>query len=256
MEKPFQLYIFAFINLAVFVAIVTVNALANILPLNGIGTGELSDLYPNLFVPAGITFSVWGVIYLFLACFSVYSIIAVFKASIDASFLSEINIWFLVSGIANIGWIFAWHWKRLSLSLLFMALILASLIIIYLKLSNTVPQSKIVYILTRLPFSIYLGWITVATIANITAFLVNLNLKGYFLSEEAWTVIVITAAVIITCLIIVTRRDIGYSLVVIWALLGIVIKRSAVGDATEVVISAITAIVVITAVLIIRLIKS
>ncbi len=256
MEKPFQLYIFAFINLAVFIAIVIVNALANILPLNGIGTGELSDMYPNLFVPAGITFSVWGVIYLLLAGFSIYGIIAVFKASAEASFLSEINIWFLVSGIANIGWIFAWHWKKLSLSLLFMALILASLIIIYLKLNSTVVHSKSIYFLTRLPFSIYLGWITVATIANITAFLVNLNLKGYLLPEEAWTVLVIAAAVFITCLMIITRRDIGYSAVVIWALLGIIIKRSSLGDAPGIVISAIAAIAVITAALIIRLIKS
>ena len=256
MEKALQPYIFAFVNLAAFIAVLTINALANILPLNGIGTGDVSDLYPNLFAPAGLTFSIWGVIYLLLAGFCIYGIVSIFKTSIDSSFLSEISIWFIISSLANFGWIFAWHWKKIGLSLLLMAVILASLIIIYMKLGRTEETSRTALFFTRLPFSIYLGWITVATIANITTFLVSLNLDSYGLSEVRWTIIVIAAAAVITGLIIMTRKDIGYSIVVVWALTGIIMKRSEANDARAVVIAAIAAIVVIAGLLILKLVKS
>ncbi|MBI9106376.1 MAG: tryptophan-rich sensory protein [Spirochaetales bacterium] len=239
MEKTFSFSIWAFINLIAFIAVVVVNGMANSLPLNGFGTGELSDLYPNLFVPAGITFAIWGIIYLLLAGFSVYGLTAAFSKNIETLFLREIGPWFLISCMANICWIFAWHWKKVGLSLFFMLIILASLIILYRKIGiGSGELSKRIFIFTKLPFSIYLGWITVATIANITALLVNLNWNGFGISETVWTVIVIIAAVIITCLVIYRQKDWGYALVVLWAFIGIILKRSSAGDAPAVVTAA------------------
>ncbi|MBI9102482.1 MAG: tryptophan-rich sensory protein [Spirochaetales bacterium] len=236
MEKTVSLYSWGVINLIAFIAVIIVNGLANAIPLNGIGTGELSDLYPNLFVPTGLTFAIWGIIYLLLAGFSLYGMAAAIKKTQETQILQQIGPWFLISCLANISWIFAWHWKKVELSLVFMLIILFSLIVIYIKLSTKSGNpGKIVFILTKLPFSVYLGWITVATVANITALLVNLNWKGFGLSETAWTVMILSVVIILTCIVIYREKDMGFTLVVLWAFLGIILKRSGAGDAPLVV---------------------
>ncbi|MDD5014085.1 MAG: hypothetical protein PHW73_03140, partial [Atribacterota bacterium] len=123
------------LNLLGFFGMVFVNYLAVTLPLNNQTTGELSDQYPNLFVPAGFTFSIWGVIYLLLAIFVIYQLIYAFKKNLqNSSFLEKIGFLFFVSSLANLSWIFAWHFKLVSLSLFLMLTLLGSLITIYLKL--------------------------------------------------------------------------------------------------------------------------
>lgn len=251
MEKSISINALAFINLAAFLTVIVFNTLANTLPFNGKGTGELSDIYPNLFVPAGLTFSIWGLIYILLAGFAVYSTVGVFKSSINLEFLKVIGPWFLISCIANISWLFAWHWEKTGLSLIIMLVILLSLVMIYIRLgSSSLPDTS--FVLVKLPFSVYLGWITVATIANTTALLVRLNWDGFGLSQLFWTAAVIAAAVIVTCLIIIFRNDLAYSLVIIWALVGIIIKRTSAADAPAVVFSAAAAIVIIIAVYIVK----
>jgi len=241
------LSVLSILNLAAFAAVIIVNTMAATLPLNGLGTGELSDLYPNLFVPAGLTFSIWGIIYLLLGGFSVYGVIASFNRNMDTSFLSIIGPWFILSSAANVSWIFAWHWKKLGLSLIIMLILLFTLIIIYQKTSSAAAGERTgAFFLTRLPFSIYLGWITVATIANATALLVNVKWGGFGLSDSVWTIIMITAAVLITCLVIFSKGDWAYSLVVLWAFLGIILKRSSAGDASGVLIAAIAGMIIIT----------
>jgi len=217
------------LNIFGFLCVVIVNALANILPINNKTTGALSDQYPNLFVPAGLTFSIWGLIYVLLAVFVVYGMIEALKAANRSSFIDRIGILFFLTCIANIGWIFAWHYEIVPLSIILMILLLACLIAIYLRLSigqsNASNQEKY---LVHLPFSIYLGWITVATIANATALLVNLHWNTFGLGEQFWTVCVIIVAIIIALIMIFQRKDIFYGLVVDWALTGILIKRLAV----------------------------
>ncbi|MFH0769302.1 MAG: hypothetical protein V1932_07025 [Chloroflexota bacterium] len=215
------------LNLIGFLGTVIVNGLANALPLNNKTTGELSDQYPNLFVPTGLTFSIWGVIYILLAIFVIYElIVAIKKDTQKSSFIGNIGVVFFVSSLANIGWIFAWHYEVLPLSLVLMLLLLGSLITIYLRLrigkSDSTRSEKY---LVHLPFSIYLGWITIATIANVTALLVDVNWNTFGLGEQFWTAAVIIAGIAITLSILFTRKDIFYCLVVDWALLGILLKR-------------------------------
>jgi hypothetical protein len=206
---------------------IAVNSLANILPINGKNTGELSDNIPNLFVPTGLTFAIWGVIYALLVCFAVYQILAMKKKeNIDTGFVSKIGVFFMLASISNIVWIFLWHYEYVVYSLLPMILLFVSLLMIYLRLEIglvSVPRKE--KLLVHLPISVYLGWITVATIANVTAVLVVSNVDGLFLGETIWTMLVIAVATLITLLMIYTRVDIGYCLVIIWALLGIAIKR-------------------------------
>ncbi len=227
MENANQTKVWAFVNAAALAATIAINALASILPLNGMDTGQLSDMYPNLFVPAGLTFAIWAVIYTLLIGFVVYSLVNSFAKNRDASYLGAIGPWFLLSSIANIAWIFAWHWTLTGLSLVFMLGLLASLLVIYLKLRIGKEKSTIGdFWWVKLPFSVYLGWITVATIANVTAFLVDIGWGGFGLSEAFWATLVIIVGALITIAIIITRKDIGFSLVVIWAFFGIYLKRS------------------------------
>jgi len=213
--------------LALFFTII-VNSLAVILPLNGKSTQELSDALPNLFVPAGITFSIWSVIYLLFIVFGIYQARDLFsKEQKDMPFLHTIGYLFMVSSAANILWIFCWHYQLIALSLVAMLILLGSLLAIYLKLNigrSDVPLKE--KLCVHLMFSVYLGWITVATIANVTALLVSVNFDGFGINPEIWTILVLAVATLITLLMLFLRKDIAYSMVVIWAALGIVIKRT------------------------------
>jgi len=204
-----------------FLVMVIVNALADILPINGVGTGQVSDLYKNLFAPTGYTFIIWGLIYLLLAGYSFYQI----KRNVsNSSLLDRIGFYFIISSITNTFWIFAWHYYRILTSMLLMIIILVCLIMIVREISKTklAPKEKI---FIKLPFSIYFGWITVATIANATALLVSLGWNGFGISETVWTVAVIIIGLIIGAAVILKNRDIAYGLVIIWAYAGILVKH-------------------------------
>jgi hypothetical protein len=220
-------------NIIGLIAVLVLNTLAVTLPLAGRNTGEISDLYPNLFVPAGYAFSIWSVIYILLIIFIVLQAKGLFKKDQPApDFVGQIGWWFVVSCVANSLWIVAWHNLLVSVSLLLMLLILFSLVQIYQRINNggEVP------FLVKLPFSIYLGWITVATVANVTAVLVASGWSGWGVSEINWTVIVLITASLIAALVVWTRKDWAYLLVIIWAFYAIVVKRQAVGNPDETII--------------------
>lgn len=220
----------ALINLLGLTAVLIVNVLANALPINGVTTGQLSDEYPNLFVPAGITFAIWGLIYIALLGFSIYSLSMVFQKGASAKgrtdFLGIIGPWFFISCLANMTWIYAWHHRMIWLSVFLMLILLTSLIAIYTRMyiGRVVRPAEKIFV--HLPFSIYMGWITVATVANITALLVYFGWDGAPFSEAAWASIMIAIAAVLGMRLVRTRRDFGYGLVIIWALYGILTKRN------------------------------
>ena len=210
-----------------FIGTVVTNALANILPINGYNTGELSDNIPNLFVPSGLTFSIWGVIYVLLAVFTGYMIRDWFKKSEkDAVFDTKLAIAFIISNIANLLWILTWHYLYVGLSLVLMLIILGSLIYAHEHLYKRKDQfSKIENFSLFIPISVYLGWITVATVANVTALAVVNNWNAWGISESMWTIIVLIVATLITFGMIWFRKNYAHALVVVWAFIGILIKR-------------------------------
>ena len=180
-----------------FLVMVTVNALANILPIGGVGTGEVSDSYPNLFAPAAITFSIWGVIYLLLAMYTLYQIGLFHKkdAPGKGGLINRISTLFMFSSFTNTAWIFAWHYKIIWASLVLMAALFIFLMLINLELKRHELTAR-EKVFVRLPFSVYFGWITVASIANVTTFLVSVGWDGFGLSEVFWTVAVIAVGAI------------------------------------------------------------
>jgi hypothetical protein len=243
-------------NLIGVIATVIVNVFATIGLINGITTAAVSDSYPNLFVPAGLTFSIWSIIYILLFAFAIYQAKDLFKKEKeDLPFLNQINYLFIIASAANIMWIFVWQYEIIIASVVMMLVLLVSLIAIYLRLNiGRADVSRKVKIYIHLPFSVYLGWITVATIANITAFLVSVSWDAFGISAEIWTILVIIVAGIITGAMLLTRKDIAYSLVVVWALLGIVIKR--ISDYTNIVFAASITAIVIAVVILLVIIKN
>jgi hypothetical protein len=219
-------------NILAMIATIIINGLAVILPLNGKSTQELSDALPNLFVPANLTFSIWGIIYILWVVFAMYQARDLFKKEKpQMPFLFQISWLFILSCVANSAWIFAWHYQQVGLSLIIMIILLLTLIALYIRLDvgrASVPLKE--KLCVHLPFSVYLGWITVATIANVTAYLVSVHWDGLGISDIMWTQLVISVGVLITLLALTTRRDIAYSLVVVWALLGIYLKRTTQGS--------------------------
>lgn len=222
-----------YINLVFFLGMVVMNYLANALPINNKTTGELSGSYPNLFVPAGITFSIWGIIYLLLAVFCIIQFLEYYQPVIKI-----IGWLFAATCILNGLWIVCWHNEKLMLSVLVMLGLLLLLILINLQIRNYS------FGIVKASFGIYLGWICIATIANITALLVSLNWNGFGLSEVFWTITMISAGMLITSVIIYLTRNPYPGLAVIWAFAGIIIERH--DDLRSVALTALFAAVLIT----------
>lgn len=238
-------------NILAVIFTIIVNGLANILPIGGKYTGELSDAVPNLFVPAGITFAIWGIIYILIIIFAIYLAKDLFKKEKTTKpFLEKISYFFILASLANIIWIFLWHYEQILLSLLAMLLLFFSLLVIYLRLNIGIEKiSMKEKLFVHVPISVYIGWITVATIANVTAVLVEIGWDGFGISEQIWTMLVIIVATIITILILTMRKDYAYGAVIIWALIGIYIKRiaddSIYGLQTQIAYTAVIGIIVI-----------
>ena len=202
---------------------IAVNIMANALPINGQNTGEISDRFDVFFVPAGYVFSIWGLIYLALLAYAVYQAL---PGQAEDPYLRSTGYLFVLSCIANITWIFLWHYNLVALSVLAMLALLGLLIAIYLRLDiGRAPVSSAMKWLVHVPFSIYLGWITVATIANITSWLYALQWSGWGISPEMWTVIMLAIATVVGGAMSMTRGDVAYAAVLIWAFIGIALKH-------------------------------
>ncbi len=209
-----------------FIIMVAVNALANTLPLNGVMTGAVADRYQNLFTPAPLTFGIWGVIYLLLLIYVVFQLIPVRDGGDPARqlLLNKVSLWFGISSLLNAGWIFAWHYDQIPLTMVFMVLLLLALMRVgwLLRAPHCSPREEMAL---RLPFGVYFGWITVATIANVTVLLRSLNWDALGLSEPVWTVLILVIGVLIASFTMYRIRNVGYGLAVLWAFTGILIRH-------------------------------
>jgi hypothetical protein len=217
--------IFRQISVVVALALtIGVNILSNALPFNGRTAQQVSDSFDVYFVPAGYVFSIWGLIYLGLIAYAIYQVL---PAQRENTQMRQIGWWFVLSSAANSVWLLLWHYGYNVLSVFVMLIILTSLIMIYLSRG---PNWQGVPLLERwlvhLTFSIYLGWISVATIANITGTLFSVNWGGFGIAPETWTVIMLTVATVLAGLMAYFRRDVAFLLVLVWAFIGIAAKQA------------------------------
>jgi hypothetical protein len=211
-------------NVIAIIATITVNALANILPLNGQTTGEQSARYPVPITPAGYVFSIWSLIYIGLISFAVYQALPAQRANPR---LRRVGYLFALSCVANCSWIFLWHYNFVSLSLVAMIGILLTLIAIYrrLEIGRTAVSTAEAWFV-RAPFSIYLGWVSVAAIVNTAVVLYNLNWNGWGISDAVWTAIMLAVGAVLATAVMLRRADIAYGLVIVWAFVGIAVKNA------------------------------
>jgi translocator protein len=212
------------VNVLAALGTIAFNGLAVALPLNGRSTGAISDGFKVFFVPAGYVFAIWGVIYLGLIAFAVFQALPSQAANPR---LKRIGWLFALSCLANCLWLVCWHYGLLALSVLVMLALLGLLIAIYLRAET--GKTKVSLAETwgvRVPFSVYLGWITVATIANITDLLWSVGWTGFGLDPQFWAVIMLVVGFAIAATVAVTRGDVAYMLVIVWAFAGIGVKQA------------------------------
>lgn len=226
-------------QVAVWIAVVATiveNALANILPINGVGTGTVANQFlgQNLWLPAGYVFSIWGLIYIGLIAYAIYQSLPAQRTNPR---LRATGWPFVISCVANMAWLLFFHYSYeggqqpnvglLVASMIAMLVLLGALVAIYLQLRRGAPPvSNGERWAVRLPFSIYLGWITVATVANAAQVLVAAGWTGQPLPALVWLIIMFLVALALAALMAVMRRDTGYLLVLVWAFVGIAVNYS------------------------------
>ncbi|RUT31633.1 tryptophan-rich sensory protein [Paenibacillus zeisoli] len=209
-------------NILFYIGMIIINTLAVVLPLGGRSTGEISDMYPTPITPAGYAFSIWSVIYLLLAGFVIYQANRSHEAR-DS--VQSIGIWFVISCILNMSWIILWQYLYIELSLIAMFALLISLIVIYRKTrAITFPTLGETWFV-RLPFSIYLGWILVATLVNVAVVLSKNEWDGFGLSSPGRAIIMLAIGAVLAVLISYPARDGVLPLVFVWAYIAIALKQ-------------------------------
>ena len=243
------------LNIAALVVTLVVNALANYLPLFGRTTGEVADALPNLFVPAGLTFSIWGVIYLLLVMFVIWQARDLFsREEEEMPFLGQLGPWFALASLGNVSWLFVYHAGLIVLSLVPMALLFASLLVAYRRMRiGRAPARLGDRLAVHLPFSVYIGWVSIAVIANVAVALVAIGWQGEPLPEAFWAILMIAVGAALGVLMLARRGDLFFALVVIWAYIGIIIARLQADDATSVAVAAGAAVAVLVAAILLLL---
>jgi hypothetical protein len=224
MNKPSALGALGPLDALALVATIVVNGLASGLPLNGKQPGEIANRFDVYFLPPGYVFSIWGLIYSALIAFVVYRLLPAHRASGAVRAVSGL---FIASCVANIAWIFCWHYERFTLAFVAMLGILLALTGVYLRLN--IGRAAVSWQdrwFVHAPFSLYLGWISVATVANATQLLYYLEWGQFGLSAEAWMLVILGVVVVLAALVAWQRRDVIYLLVFVWALAGIAVKQA------------------------------
>jgi len=212
------------LNLFGFALVLTMNALANILPINGYNTGQVSAFYPNYFVPAGFTFSIWGIIYLLLMGYVICSLLSPLPSFPENArkLIVKTSPYFLVTCVLNASWIVAWHYLYLGLSLFIMLAFLVTLIALFLVINKSKFELRPFYrFWIYHPFVVYLGWISVATIANFTALFVGVGWQGEPFAATTWSIVLITIALLLGIILVGVKKEPAYGFVLGWAFFGI-----------------------------------
>lgn len=199
-----------------YIFMITMNVLANSLPFYGRTTGEISNKYPTLFTPAGFTFSIWGVIYILLALL-VFRVVNLPDSSFTDSTINPFVIATSVSFLLNGLWLVFWHRDNPWISTVVIISILLALIVAYLY----IPKDQT---LLRVAISVNLGWISVATIANITIALSATNINLLF-SETVYFIALLVIGIGLVFMALYTQGDSVFALVFLWAYFGIFMRH-------------------------------
>jgi len=212
-------------NLIAIITAFGINIYANVSPPNGLRIGDISNKFFSdvLIIPANYAFAIWGLIYLGLISFGIYQVLPAQRQNI---LLRRCEYFLVIASIAQTIWIFLFLYRLFALSLLAMLGILLPLIVMYLRLGIGKERvSRNSLWLVGNPLSVYLGWISVATIVNVAIVLFNLKWDGWGLGPQVWTVIMLIVAALLAATVSIQRVDVAYPLVIIWAIFAIAVRQ-------------------------------
>lgn len=214
-----------FFNLGAILAAFAVNVLANVAPINGLTIGEISNKIFGkvLITPANYAFAIWGLIYLGLISFGAYQAL---PSQGQNPNMRRMGYLLVLASLAQIAWVFLFQYRLFALSLVAMLGILLPLIASYLRLGigqRWVSRRDRWFV--HIPLSIYLAWISVATIVNVALVLYDVGWSGWGISAPAWTAIALVVGAVITAIATLQRADIAYTLVIVWAFVAIAVRQ-------------------------------
>lgn len=214
------------LNLVSVILVIAINYISQAIRINETTIGEVSNKYFNLFTPASYAFAIWGLIFMALIAYGIYQVKMAFFSEKSAALIEETGYWFIITNILNCAWVFVFAFEYTGISVLVMLGILFSLIKIILNTNmEKQPVSRSTFIFGWLPIGIYSGWIAVATVANVSAYLAKLNWDGGFLSHTNWTITMIIIATFVYLLMIYKRTMYEFATVGIWALFAIYVRH-------------------------------
>jgi hypothetical protein len=214
------------INFVVVLAVIFCNYYFNAIGINGNTVGSLSDQYDNLFTPAGYAFAIWGLIFLSILVQAIFFLIRAFRPEKDQTFIRQIGLRMAFANVLNIAWLFVWLNELTGVSVVIMLAFLITLTAIILRLNMErwdAPLKVLAFVWW--PICLYIGWISVATIANISAYLTKTGFTGGPFSEVTWATIMIVVATLLALFMIYTRNMREFGAVVVWALVAIAVRH-------------------------------
>ncbi len=235
MEIPkWQTRFLQIMSLVVLAMTLYVNYLSNALPLNGRTAKMISDQYANFFTPAPFTFLIWIVIYIGLTAYTFWQLGSIFNktsASKVDLIVNRIGLLFIFTGIFNMAWLFAWHHDNLFLSVMLMIGLLLTLFEINKRIYLLIPNTSQMRLLVKFPFGLYFGWISIALIANVAAYLIKTEWNAWGIDPRIWTFILIVVGAVLAYRVIKQFNSIGYGMAVLWGLIGIFVMH--IGDSVQ-----------------------
>lgn len=212
------------LNLIALAIVIAVNALANLIPIGGNTTGQVSAAYPTLFTPTAITFAIWGAIYILMIIFILFQTGYINDRIEGMVMRDDIGAWFILSCAANVCWILSWHFRAIGLSVLF----IVCLLICLFQISDLATMHRVSSPMGKVSIAgihLYLGWICAATIANVCVFLKAIQWDGFGMSDAFWTVIALVIAAALGVALSLAKRTPVATLGIIWAFLGILVRH-------------------------------
>ena len=227
----FRIGLLQLLNICSYLLMIVINAFADLIPIGGNTSAEVSVRYSNHFLPSPITFLIWPLIYLLLLLFSIYQAGTLFQqnktgVSNKEIVAGKIGMLFILSCLLNSSWLLAWHFHQIGLSAIIMIILLITLILIHQRLSIAItPVDENERTFVWLPFSIYLGWISIACMSNIAAWLVSVGWNGFGVAQSWWAIALVVLGTLISVLMIFKRHNVFFGLTVIWAFAGIALKQ-------------------------------
>ena len=213
------------VNTLSLVFALVLNGLAGSGVFGGRSVGDVSAQYETLITPAGYAFAIWGLIYLLLILFVVYQWVAWLRNREDTA-LKHTGLWFALGNLANGLWIVAWLNEYMGLSVVLIFLLLISLIVLTFRLRLVIWDAPVrIIAFVWWPIVFYLGWIVVASVANVSVYLVSINWQGGILSPLSWALVMIVIATAIYLLLVFTRNMREAALLGVWAFIAIAVRQ-------------------------------